>query len=117
MVAYNFQARFAPMVEDGRKRQTIRALRKDGRHAKVGDALQLYTGMRTKACRKLVDPDPTCVSASPVVIDENGIAGPNLVGIAPDQFALDDGFSCFDEMRAWLRETHGLPFHGVLIDW
>ncbi len=34
MVALNFQARFAEAVETGRKRQTIRARRKDGRDAK-----------------------------------------------------------------------------------
>lgn len=54
MVAYNFSERFAGPVERGEKRQTIRKPRVNG-HAKVGDSLQLYTGMRTASCRKLRD--------------------------------------------------------------
>lgn len=57
MPAYNFQKQFAPLVESGQKRQTIRAIGKR-RHARPGESLQLYTGQRTKACRKLISPDP-----------------------------------------------------------
>ncbi len=53
MVALNFKARFADDVETRRKRCSIRAPRKDGRDPKPGDSLQLYTGMRTRECRKL----------------------------------------------------------------
>lgn len=53
MVALNFEAQFADDVEDGRKRRTIRAPRKDGRNPKAGDKAHLYTGMRQKGCRKL----------------------------------------------------------------
>ena len=70
MPALNFKAEFAPLVESGEKRQTIRKLRKDGRDPKVGDALYLYTGMRTKKCRKLgIAP---CESVQPIEIDEYG---------------------------------------------
>ena len=48
MPAYNFKAQFAPAVEAGQKLCTIR-----GRTAKVDSIAYLYTGMRTKACRKL----------------------------------------------------------------
>lgn len=58
MVAYSFQKMFAPQVEGLTKRQTVRANRK--RHARPGEAVQLYTAMRTKYCRKLVTPDPIC---------------------------------------------------------
>ena len=34
-------------MSKGKTRQTIRARRKDGRHAESGYTLQLYTGMRT----------------------------------------------------------------------
>ena len=50
---YNFQARFAEAVEQGRKLQTIRAARKDGKVAKIGEVLHLYTGLRSKGARKL----------------------------------------------------------------
>lgn len=56
MVAFNFMPQFAPLVASGTKTQTIRQTAR----AKPGDRLQLYTGQRTKACRKLVDPDPVC---------------------------------------------------------
>lgn len=58
MVAYSFHRMFAPDVEAMIKRQTVRAHRK--RHARIGEPVQLYTGMRTKQCRKLVIPDPIC---------------------------------------------------------
>ncbi len=51
MPAINFKAQFASDVELGIKRQSIRPRGK--RVYKVGDKLTLYTGQRTKACRKL----------------------------------------------------------------
>lgn len=53
MPALNFKKRFEPMIESGDKRQTIRAKRKDCRDPKEGQTLYLYTGMRSKGCRKL----------------------------------------------------------------
>ena len=67
MVAFSFKAQFADLVASGKKTQTIRQTAR----AKPGDRLQLYTGMRTKKCRKLVDPDPVCT-----LVD--------YVGIRPD---------------------------------
>lgn len=49
MPSFNFQASFAAAVESGQKTQTIRKTCR----AKVGDAAYLYTGQRTKQCRKL----------------------------------------------------------------
>lgn len=62
MVAYNFQAQFADDVEHGFKTQTIR---RDAR-CKSGDKLQLYTGQRTKNCRKLCD--AICKRVTPIKI-------------------------------------------------
>lgn len=62
MVAYSFRARFVVPIEAGTKRQTIRAPRK--RHAKPGEEMQLYTGMRTRACRLIRL--ATCLSVWPV---------------------------------------------------
>lgn len=67
MVAYSFMARFADSVESGRKLHTVRDDNHNGRHAKQGSELQLYTGMRTKSCRKLRD--VTCRSIHPIDID------------------------------------------------
>jgi hypothetical protein len=130
MVALNFQAQFADDVEDGRKRRSIRAPRKDGRNPKRGDKLQLYTGMRQKGCRKLLDTE--CVRVRPVVIDHMGITldgrklytgdspayqgGPDAEAYEND-FARADGFGSFGEMVDWFEQTHDLPFAGLLIEW
>ena len=120
MVAYNFQKQFADAVERGEKRQTIRAPRRDGRHAKVGDKLQLYTGMRTKQCRKLRD--AVCHDVCRVVIQRDQIwtYQPQEVHYKPealDAFAKADGFECWAAMRDWFDSQHGLPFTGVMIRW
>lgn len=122
MPAYNFQTRFAPLVASGEKRQTIRATGKR-RHAAVGDRIQLYTGMRTKSCRKLVDPDPVCTGTFEVFmtvargcldvfLDGNRLDPPEL-----DEMAQADGFDDASHMIGWFADTHGLPFVGVLITW
>lgn len=51
MPMFNFKKQFADSVESGEKRQTIRARRKN--RPQVGQTAYLYTGARTKACRKL----------------------------------------------------------------
>lgn len=69
MVAYNFMHQFADDVAAGRKNFTLRDERKGrSRHARPGEALQLYTSMRTSSCRKLVDPDPICEKVQPIII-------------------------------------------------
>lgn len=115
MVAYNFQKRFALKVESREKRQTIRPKGKR-RHARPGDALQLYTGMRTKGCRKLLD--ATCKAAEPVVINPSGeiYISEGLV-TNPIVTAKRDGFETVEEFIAFFRDTHGLPFEGVLVRW
>ena len=120
MVAYNFQARFVDQIVSGEKRQTIRPIGKR-RHAEPGDRLQLYTGMRTKACRKLVEPDPVCVEASVIVLHETEVFMPEhmleTTVSALNGIARADGFKHWQEMCDWFADTHGLPFEGVLIKW
>lgn len=130
MVALNFKAQFADDVEEGRKRRTIRAPRKDGRDPKPGDRLQLYTGMRQSGCRKLRDAE--CWRVRPVEIDHMGIkidGRPLWTGDAPayqggvdpesyeGDFVRADGFDSFTEMANFFEQEHGLPFKGLLIEW
>jgi hypothetical protein len=88
MVAFNFQKRFAPMVEDGRKTHTIRD---NHRGAKSGVKLQLYYGMRTKQCRKLKD--VICRGSYAITVTKNSI---KILGgvkvIDKERFAERDGF-------------------------
>jgi hypothetical protein len=67
MVAYSFHKRFVSLIQSGIKRHTIRPHRK--RHARPGEALQLYTGMRTKACMKILAADPVCERLDEVRLD------------------------------------------------
>lgn len=141
MVAYSFHKIFAPQVEATTKRQTIRGQRR--RHARPGEALQLYHGMRTTQCRKLLTPDPMCTAARqiviefslgftmPVLIEINGIA---LRSEAFGPFAVADGFdtrrwpapvptwarglSAISAMCGWWGRTHDQKlFTGALIEW
>ena len=123
MVAINFQPNFADEVEWGKKRQTIRRAAR----CKPGDALQLYTGMRTKQCRKLGD--AICTRIRPVVIRDTemlldgrivfaGDARRDDLGDHDNDFARKDGFEGFMEMAEWFQARYGaLPFEGVVIEW
>lgn len=124
MVAYSFQERFCQKVVDCEKRQTIRADRR--RHARPGESLQLYFGMRTKQCRKLISPDPICVSVDPIRIlvptDGSGckVATFNLIEptLVSDRFAQLDGFDDAKDFSAFWLKVHGAGlFTGVLIRW
>lgn len=117
MPALNFQARFADAVANGTKRQTIRAHRKDGRDPKVGDTLYLYTGMRTKKCRKLGE--AVCTSVVAVEMTDLGlIVGSHLQPCHKrDEIARADGFRNEYDMMCWFEKAHGLPFNGFLYRW
>jgi hypothetical protein len=144
MPALNFQAQFAPLVESGAKRQTIRAYRKDGRDPEVGDKLFLFTGMRTLACRRLAirgdvdvaiilvkDRPPRhvvrCKSVAQfkiwrgfrqwncLVSDRGSLKRKNARNA--DAFARADGFTDWLGIVDWFEKTHGLPFEGLLIRW
>ncbi len=116
MVALNFQPQFAPLVEARIKRQTIR--RSD--RVRVGQRLQLYTGQRTAACRKLVTPDPVCTVATYVHLSADDIVLGSTKH-APrgfDEFARADGFRDYAEMWRWFERQYGVShFIGRLIKW
>ncbi|QDV67676.1 hypothetical protein Poly24_13780 [Rosistilla carotiformis] len=122
MVAYNFQSQFVDASESGTKSHTVRRIIKR-RHAREGDRLQLYTGMRTKACRKILDPDPVCLKVQNIVLevgDESIVAaeidGTPVNDLAP--FASSDGFESLETFHRFWRMFHGVgTFHGKLIAW
>lgn len=120
MVAYNFQPRFADDVAAGRKLQTIRQTAR----AKVGDELQLYTGMRTGKCRLLRR--AVCTGVFKVVLwpDRYGVISPDggktwpFDALPPDEFAQRDGFKDYAEMYAWFKAAYGREeFRGFLTMW
>jgi hypothetical protein len=145
MVAYSFNTAFVADIEARRKRQTIRLPRK--RHARPGERVQLFQGMRTRQCRKII-PDPVCIGlddvrfdlrrasaipvelAATVTFEVNGIP---LIGAAADDYARGDGFrglppaewpvpaaglAPFNHMALWWASIHGpVLFEGVAIRW
>src|SRR5688572_27059627 len=101
MVAYSFQRQFADPILIGRKVHTVRGVRK--RHARAGEALQLYTGMRTVACRLVAR--ATCLDVKPIdlhfrphVLDDYvTIDSKRLEDL--DAFAYSDGFPNWIDLR------------------
>jgi hypothetical protein len=115
MVAINFTV-FIDKIESGAKRQTIRQTAR----CKVGDKLQLYTGMRHKNCRKLGD--AVCEAVLPISIWGLAyhIGSSHLPVHEPEQLdsmAKLDGFASWSAMEAFFLKNYGLPFEGVLIRW
>jgi hypothetical protein len=122
MVAYSFHPRFVEPIRQGYKCQTIRGPRL--RHARPGELIQLYSGLRTARAAKIMA-DPHCLEVMPVSIAfrPDGAIERIMAGGHPaldlDAFALRDGFRDADEMAAFWRAQHGMLFRfdGVLIEW
>jgi hypothetical protein len=120
MVAYSFKARFRAPILAGTKAQTIRAPR--ARHARPGEELQLYTGMRTKYCSLIGRSACLFVLPITIYIEKSRIEMPgeaHRTGRSLDLFAQYDGFSDWLDMRSFWHEQHpGVQvFDGVLIRW
>ena len=114
MVALNFQPQFADDVAAGRKTQTIRR----SARAKAGQRLQLYTGQRTKACRKLAE--AVCIDCGYVGLTERGISlwDASRYPGNKDDFARADGFESYAAMWKWFSERYKTnSFTGYIIRW
>ena len=117
MPAYNFKKQFAGDVERGAKNQTIRPKRK--RSTRSGDKLYLYTGMRTKQCRKLRE--AICISVEPIEILPASIRINGRILGVPEMWELAqaDGFEKLGHFYDFFREHYGVP-HDIeleLIKW
>lgn len=114
MVAINFSPQFADAVASGRKTQTIRQKAR----AKPGDVLQLYTGQRTKDCRKLAD--AVCVDCTYVGLNADAISLGDVRRFPRDrdEFARADGFEDYAAMWRWFAEKYQTnSFTGYIIRW
>ena len=123
MPSLNFMERFAGLVERGEKLTTIRKVRK--RPIKISDTVHLYTGQRTKACRKLGVGRCMQVRAilikplfnPPDTVPMIFLDGRPLPAWRLPAFTTADGFDHFDDFTAFFTKQYGLPFEGVLIEW
>lgn len=147
MVAYSYKKRFAVPVALGLgldlnpeelpwlkglpiaageaikpKRQTVRADRK--RHARPGEELQHYCGMRTKGC--FLIGRARCVSVKPIfmrIYDDADllieIEQKTLTEAEAEIFAAADGFGSIEDMWLFWRKEHVgvVDFTGVVIGW
>lgn len=126
---YNFHKQFAPDVEAGIKRQTIRKKGKR-RPPLKGEPLQLYTGMRTKYCRLLAR--ETCKHVSEIIIMPRkklvsffSSSHQHFIVLDTDcpeltLLAEKDGFKSVDDFFEWFEKQldgeRGI-FEGYLIEW
>lgn len=133
MVAYSFKPQFEEPIATLAKRQTVRGHRR--RHARVGEPMQLYCGMRTRHCRKILTPDPVCTALLTIRIDLDKrhpemivamqIDGGWLSDAEIEDFAVADGFGSgladgFARRRMgefWIEEHDWNGFMGALIRW
>ena len=116
-----FQKQFSPKVVTGKKRQTIRKRAR----CRQGDELSLRRWAdkpyRSKHVR-LLD-GVVCTGIERIEIDVRGVTlfgrRERLIEGDPalSEFAREDGFTGWVEMRNWFLETHGLPFRGEVIKW
>jgi hypothetical protein len=118
MPLLGFKKRFAPAVESGDKRQTMREVRKRNT-PKAGDTLYLYAHLRTKAARKLGEPTCTAVKPITVTLDTIRLDGRYLGLDERNAFARADGFGSFGEMIEWMALDVGrqFPWHGIVVFW
>ncbi len=119
MTELSFAAEFADLVADGRKCQTIRLPRKDGRDPKPGDTLYLKAGPYSGKRRNLGV--VKCTSIEPIKIEEAGVTlGCRCRPWWSDftrRFTLADGFEFSRDMWRYFRRNGGLPFEGYLLKW
>jgi hypothetical protein len=111
MVAFNFKEQFVPNIKKGIKKQTIRKTIR----CKKGDKLELYTGMRTKQCKKIKD--TICIDIYPIAITENKLSSGRTQLITKtnlDNFAIKDGFKNWEDFKLFFKIHYGLPFYGYV---
>lgn len=123
----NFLPRFAEAVKTGAKRQTIRKRGKQ-KPPEVGDALMLYTGLRTLNSRALRTATVTSVECITISCATRyvAIARPAASGVLAfsplneeevEQLARDDGFYNADEFFRFFQEVHGGGLAGYVLKW
>jgi hypothetical protein len=125
MIVYMFQDRFAELVRNGSKRQTIR----NGLpRCKPGDALSLrrWTGapyrskqeeLRVAVCTETMPCFASVVRGQGWYFVAGTDERSHVYGDALDKLARADGFRDAEDMHRWFVATHGFDFHGHLIKW
>jgi len=116
-----FKPRFAALVAEGKKLQTVRPI--PHRMPKPGDLLSLreWCGApyrsKQRVIREAVVESVRRVTINYGFVQSIEIDGTWLTNAEEDAFAVADGFASFLDMFEWFSENHGLPFKGIVIAW
>lgn len=113
-----FKPQFAPLVENGTKLQTVRPTPK--RLPQPGDTISLrcWTGAPYRSKQRVLR-EAIIDRVRKIEIDSYAVTidGVRLHHLDEEDFAMADGFSSVVEMTDWFRNTHGLPFSGIVLSW
>ena len=132
MVAYSFKPQFEAPIVERIKPHTLRGPRP--RHARPGEHVQHYVGMRTRSCRLIATALCDRLQAAtlnfgagvPIVLHAvehpaRGVfdkVGPAQRVEAVEAFAISDGFEGWEAMARFWRDTHRVTaWEGFLIGW
>lgn len=115
---------FAGKIKSGEKRQTIRSASDKWANVKAGDRLTLYTGLRTKECRKLGEAvvesiTPITLQSAAGWVEANTQLGVfRLSSIDLQNLARRDGFENTRDFFAFFnRKYDGDAFEFYVIRW
>ena len=115
MTAFSFKPEFVGKIMSGEKLSTIRSTKR----CDVGDAMQLYTGLRTKKCTKLMD--SVCIGVAPILVSARSLwkLGETEGNVKPSAAPLheQEGFMNVLDMVEFFREEYGLPYRGWIHAW
>lgn len=104
---------FIDKILSGEKRQTIRRASPKWENVKVGDKLTLYTGLRTKQCRKLGEAVVESITPIALVPMEEDCAVKTALGnflLRPFNLrilAFEDGFDSTFDFWNFFTEHYG----------
>lgn len=122
-IVKTFMPRFAPLVEQGLKNQTVRPMpKRELDMPRMGDRFsgRAWKGKAYYSKQRLLR-EGVITAVRIITIDSVGILldgdDEYLSKTEEDRFARKDGFEDFADMRKWFTETHKLPFSGILIKW
>jgi hypothetical protein len=120
MPQIGFKKQLAPKVLSGEKPFTLRALRKDGRDPKAGQTLYMFTGLRTKQCKRIAE--KPCRFAVTVKLSWHSIMIPTIGTLNQieelELFSKLDGFQNYLEFCQFHQITPGMKSKPMrLIAW
>lgn len=109
MPGLNFLPEYEPKILDGSKPFTLRKRRKDYREAALGAKLMMFTGMRTKACRKFAT--ARIAMRATVAFNGAGMASVlhTVIAVERSPFASAERLALLDEVRSTLEAAARYP--------